>query len=99
MGTLPYPAMILTHTLEVHAINDAFQRVFEVPPLTAIPQPHRHLFHFLFHPDFPMRVRSTFNAQALNVWQAHAALGIRLFTRSSIFSQFEPCYHPLVERL
>ncbi len=99
MGTLPYPAMILTHTLEVQAINDAFQRVFEVPPLTAIPQPQRHLFHFLFHPDFPMRVRSTFNDQALNVWQAQASLGIRLFKQSNILYQFEPWYQELVERL
>src|SRR5260370_7833882 len=64
MGTLPYPAMIITHTLEVHAANEAFQRLFEFPSLTAIPQPHRNLFHFLFHPDFPVRGRSTFNDHA-----------------------------------
>ena len=44
METLPYPAMLVTHTLEVHAVNEAFQRVFEVASLTAIPQPQRHLF-------------------------------------------------------
>src|SRR5260370_9491035 len=99
MGTLPYPAMILTHTLEVQAINDAFQRVFEVPPLTAIPQPQRHLFHFLFHPDLPMRVLSTFYDHSLHVWQSQAALGIRLFKQSNILYQFEPWYQALVERL
>jgi hypothetical protein len=61
MGMLPYPAIIVTHTLSVHVANDAFQRAFEIPPLEALPQPQRHLFHFLFHPDFPMRARSTFN--------------------------------------
>jgi hypothetical protein len=99
MGTLPYPAMILTHTLEVQAINDAFQRVFEFPPLTAIPQPQRHLFHFLFHPDFPMRVRSTFNEQTAKIWQAQASLGIQLFKHSNVLYQFEPWYQELVERL
>jgi hypothetical protein len=91
--------MILTHTLEVQAINDAFQRVFEVPLLSALPLPQRHLFHFLFHPDFPMRVRSTFSDQALKVWQVQASLGIRLFKQSNILYQFEPWYQELVERL
>ncbi len=99
MGTLPYPAMILTHTLEVQAINDAFQRVFEVPPLATIPQPQRHLLHFLFHPDLPMRVRSTFNDQTAKVWQAQVSLGIQLFKQSNVLYQFEPWYQELVERL
>jgi hypothetical protein len=98
MGTLPYPAMMVTHTLEVHAVNEAFQRVFEVPPLTAIPQPQRHLFHFLFHPDFPMRVRSTFNDQAVKTWQAGVSRGIQLFKQSNRLSQFEPWYHELVKQ-
>ncbi len=98
MGTLPYPAMMVTHTLEVHAVNEAFQRVFELPPLTAIPQPQRHLFHFLFHPDFPMRVRSTFNDQAIKIWQAQASRGIQLFKQSNVLYQFEPWYQELIER-
>jgi hypothetical protein len=98
MGTLPYPAMMVTHTLEVHAVNEAFQRVFELPPLTAIPQPQRHLFHFLFHPDFPMRVRSTFNDQAVKAWQAGVSRGIQLFKQSNRLSQFEPWYQELIER-
>ena len=98
MGTLPYPAMIITHTLEVHAANEAFQRLFEFPSLTAIPQPHRNLFHFLFHPDLPVRGRSTFNDQAVKVWQAQAARGIHLFKHSNVLYQFEPWYHGLIER-
>jgi len=74
-----------------------FQRVFELPPLTAIPQPQRHLFHFLFHPDFPMRVRSTFNDQAVKAWQAGVSRGIQLFKQSNRLSQFEPWYQELIE--
>ena len=98
MGTLPYPAMMVTHTLEVHAVNEVFQRVFEVPSLTAIPQPQRHVFHFLFHPDFPMRVRSSFNDQAVKAWQAGVARGIQLFKQSNRLYQFEPWYQELVKQ-
>src|SRR5258708_14676221 len=98
MGTLPYPEMIITHTLEGHAANEAFQRLFECPSLTAIPQPHRNLFHFLFNPDLPVRGRSTFNDQAVKVWQAQAARGIHLVKHSNVLYQFEPWYHGLIER-
>jgi hypothetical protein len=98
MGMLPYPAMLVTHTFEVRAVNEAFLRVFELPPLTAIPQPQRHLFHFLFHPDFPMRVRSTFNDQAVRAWQAGVSRGIQLFKQSNRLSQCEPWYQELIER-
>jgi hypothetical protein len=98
MGTLPYPAMIVTHSFEVHAVNRAFQRAFELPPLTAIPQPQRHLFHFLFHPHSPMRVRSTFNDQAVKAWQAGVARGIQLFKQSNRLSQYEAWYQELIGR-
>ncbi|MBV9231656.1 MAG: hypothetical protein JOZ18_20265 [Chloroflexi bacterium] len=98
MGMLPYPAMIITHTLEVYAANEAFQRLFELPLLSAIAPPHRNLFHFLFHPDLPVRGRSTFNDQAVKVWQAQAARGIHLFKHSNVLYQFEPWYHELIER-
>jgi hypothetical protein len=98
MNMLPYPAIVVTHTLSVHATNDAFQQVFEIPPLEALPQPQRHLFHFLFHPDFPMRARSTFNDQARNIWHAQASRGIQLFKHSNALYQFEPWYQELIER-
>ena len=98
METLPYPAMLVTHTLAIEALNEPFQRFFELLPLTAIPQPQRHLFHFLFHPDFPMRVRSTFNDQAVKAWQAGVSRGIELFKQSNRLYQFEPWYQELVEQ-
>ncbi len=98
METLPYPAMVVTHTLDVQAVNERFQRLFEIPSLAEIPLPQRHLFHFLFHPDLLMRKRSTFDAQAVTIWQAQASRGIQLFKQSNVFYQFEPWYRELVER-
>ena len=99
MEALPYPAMIITHTLEVYAANEAFQRLFEFPQLSAIAQSHRTLFHFLLDPDLPARERSTFNDQAVQVWQAQAVRGVQLFKQSNVLYQFEPWYQELIERL
>ncbi len=98
MGMLPHPAMMVTHTLEVQAVNEAFQRLFEFPALTALPQPHLNLFHFLFHPDLPVRGRSTFSEQAVKAWQTQASRGIHLFKHSNILYQFDPWYQELAER-
>ncbi|MBV9228673.1 MAG: hypothetical protein JOZ18_05105 [Chloroflexi bacterium] len=99
METLPHPAMIVTHTLHVEAVNEAFQRLFEFPPLTAIPQEQRHIFHFFFQHDLPMRERSTFNDQAVKVWQAGVSRSIQLFKSSNVLYRWEPWYQELVEHL
>ncbi|HET8840722.1 MAG TPA: hypothetical protein VFN35_04605 [Ktedonobacteraceae bacterium] len=94
----PYPAMLLTHRLEVHAINDAFQRVFAFPPLQAIPREQRDLFHFVFHPDLPLRARCTQGEQEVKAWRTHASYCVQLFKSSNVLYQFEPWYQELVER-
>ncbi|HEX6554348.1 MAG TPA: hypothetical protein VF026_16400 [Ktedonobacteraceae bacterium] len=99
METLPYPAMLLTHTLEVEAVNDLFQRVFEFPPLHAIPAGQRDLFHFVFHPNLLERSPGIFNDQEVKAWQTHASYCIHLFKQSNMLYQFEPWYQELVERL
>jgi hypothetical protein len=99
MDTLPYPAMIVTHTLHVEAINEAFQRLFEFPPLTMIPPEQRHILHFFFQHGLPMRGRSTFNDQAIKVWQAGVSRSIQLFKSSNRLYQWEPWYQELVEQL
>lgn len=96
MDTLPYPAVTITHMLEVQALNDRFRRLFELPALATLPQAQRHLFHFLFHPDLLTRAHSTFNLQARAIWQAQAARGIQLFKHSNVLYQFEPWYQELV---
>jgi len=98
LRVLPYPAMIITHTFSVQAVNEAFQHLFEFPRLSAIAPPQRNLFDFLFDPGLPSRERSTFNDQAIKAWQAQARRGIQLFKHSNILYQFDPWYHELIER-
>jgi hypothetical protein len=98
METLPYPAMLVTHTLEIEAINEPFQRIFAFPPLTTIPQAQRHVLPVFFRDDLPIRERSTFNDEAVKAWQAGVSRGIQLFKQSNRLYQFEPWYQALVEQ-
>jgi hypothetical protein len=98
MGTLPYPAMLVTHTLVIEAINEPFQRLFEFPPLSALPQAQRYVLPVFFRNDLPIRERSTFNDQAVKAWQAGVSRAIQLFKESNRLYQFEPWYQELVEQ-
>ncbi len=98
METLPYPAMLVTHTLAIEALNEPFQRFFAFPPLMALPRTQRYVLPVLFREDLPIRERSTFNDQAVKAWQAGVSRGIQLFKQSNRLSQFEPWYQELIER-
>jgi len=98
METLPYPAMLVTHTLAIEALNEPFQRFFAFPPLTALPRTQRYVLPVLFREDLPIRERSTFNDQAVKAWQAGVSRGIELFKQSNRLSQFEPWYQELVKQ-
>jgi hypothetical protein len=98
METISYPAMLVTHTLGIEAINKTFQSLFAFPPLTTIPQAQRHVLPILFRYDLPIRGNSTFNEQAIKAWQAGVSRAIQLFKQSNRLYQFEPWYHELVEQ-
>lgn len=98
METLPYPAMLVTHTLAIEALNEPFQRFFGFPPLLALPRTQRYILPVLFREDLPLRARSTFNDQAVKAWQAGVSRGIELFKQSNRLSQFEPWYQELVKQ-
>lgn len=98
METLPYPAMLVTHTLAIEAINEPFQRFFAFPPLMALPRTQRYVLPVFFREDLPIRERSTFNDQAVKAWQAGVSRGIQLFKQSNRLYQFEPWYQALVEQ-
>src|SRR6266702_5742679 len=51
METLPYPAIVVTHTFQIQAANEFFLRLLELPPLETLPPHQRSMLHFLFHPD------------------------------------------------
>jgi hypothetical protein len=96
METLPYPAVVVTHTFHVQAANELFLRLLELPPLNTIPPHQRSTIHFLFHPDFYRR--STINAEARALWQTHALSGIQLFKQQNVLSQYDDWYQQSVQQ-
>ncbi len=98
MEMLPYPAIVVTHTSEVQAANEFFLRLFELPSLDTIPQQQRTTIDFLFNPDLGMRVRTTFNAEALATWQKHALYTVQLFKQQNVLYQYDAWCQQLVER-
>ena len=98
METLSYPAMLVTHTLAIEAINEPFQRFFAFPPLMALPRTQRYVLPVVFREDLPIRQRSTFNDQAVKAWRAGVSRAIQLFKQSNRLYQFEPWYQELVKQ-
>ncbi len=96
MAILPYPASVVTRTFQVHAANELFLRLFELPPLDTIPPHLRSTMHFLFHPD--VYRRSTMHPEARAQWQQHALSGIQLFKRQNELSQYDAWYKQSVEQ-
>ena len=96
METLPYPAAVVTHTLQVHAANEFFLRLMELPPLDTVPPHQRTTVHFLFHPDFCKRTKMKADARAM--WQEHAISGIQLFKRQNVLFQYDAWYQQLVKQ-
>jgi hypothetical protein len=95
METLPYPAMVVTRTFQVHAANEFALRLFELPPLDTLPPHQRTTIHFLFHPGL---CKHTLNAEARAMWQEHAISGIQLFKRQHVLSQYDAWYQQLVKQ-
>ena len=83
LETLPYPAILVTHTLYIEATNEHFQRLFAFPPLSALPPAQRYVLPVFFRNGLPIRERSTFNERAVKAWQAGVSRGIRLFKQSN----------------
>ncbi len=96
METLPYPAAVVTHTFQVHAANEFFLRLLELPPLETIPPQQRSTIHFLFHPDVCRR--STLTAEARALWQQQALFGIQLFKQQNVLSQYDEWYQQSVKQ-
>jgi hypothetical protein len=96
METLPYPAIVVTHTCQVQAANEFFLRLLELPPLDTLPPHQRSMMHFLFHPDF--RRSSTINAEAHALWQKHALYAIQRFKQQNVLSQYDAWYQQSVQQ-
>jgi len=96
METLPYPAIVVTHTCQVQAANTIFLRLLEVPPLETLPPHQRSMMHFLFHPDF--RRHSMINAEAHASWQQHALYAVQRFKQQNILYQYDAWYQQSVQQ-
>jgi hypothetical protein len=96
MATLPYPASVVTHTFQVHAANEPFLRLFELPPLDTIPPHQRSTVHFFSHPD--VYSRSTMHPLARAQWQQHMLSGIQLFKQQNMLSQYDDWYKQSVQQ-
>ncbi len=96
MVTFPYPASVVTRTFQVHAANELFLRLFELPPLETIPPHQRSTIHFVSHPDV-FRL-STMHPAARAQWQQHTLSGIQLFKQQHVLSQYDAWYKQSVEQ-
>jgi len=96
METLPYPAAVVTHAIQVQAANEFFLHLFELPPLDSIPQHQRDTLHFLFRPEF--RRRFINNAEAHAMWQKQVLYGMRYFKQQNMFYQYDAWYHQFVKQ-
>lgn len=97
MGTLPLPAMIVTHTQDIVGHNEPFRRLFDLP----LDRSYDHLMNRVdlhFHPGLPIRPRSTFDRTSLEQWESHAIRGIQAFKRTHMLSRHEAWYQSVVQR-
>ncbi|WP_338257392.1 hypothetical protein [Dictyobacter halimunensis] len=96
METLPYPAIVVTHTLQVHAANELFLRLMEVPSLDTIPAHQRTILHFLLHPKF--RANAMVSAEAHATWRQHVLYAMRHFKQQNALYQYDAWYQQFVKR-
>ncbi len=96
METLPYPAIVVTHTFQVQAVNEFFLHLLELPPLETLPPHQRTMIHFLLNPDF--RARSLINTEAHATWQKHVLYGLQHFKQQNELSQYDAWYQQSVQQ-
>lgn len=96
METLPYPAIVVTHTFQIQAANEFFLRFLELPHLETFPQHQRTMIHFLFNQDF--RKRSMVSAEMYDIWQKHVLYGLQHFKQQNVLSQYDAWYQQFVKQ-
>ena len=96
METLPYPAIVVTHTLQVQAANEFFLRLLKLPSLDMLPQHQRTLLHFLLRPD--LRARSMSNAEAYAMWQKFVIYCLQQFKEQNRLYQYDAWYQLFVKQ-
>lgn len=96
METLPYPAIVVTHTFQIQAANEYFLRLHELPSLDTLPLHQRTMIHFLLNPD--SRARSLINTEAYATWQKHVMYGLQHFKQQNVLYQYDAWYQQSVQQ-
>lgn len=98
MSSLPLPAMIVNHALNIKGVNEPFRQLFDLP---AHPAFYRSLnmADLHFNSDYPVRSRSTFNRVSFELWESHAIDGIQAYKTMNIYSSHELWYKQGVRKL
>jgi hypothetical protein len=96
--TLPYPAIVVTHTFQIEAANQFFQHLFELPDLLTFPTDQRNMFQLHFSQNLSIRARSTSTTQAHEAWQKHGLYGIQLFKQINALYRYDRWYRQLIEQ-
>ncbi|MNW33194.1 hypothetical protein D3C74_101530 [compost metagenome] len=97
MSNLPFPAMIVTHTLDIKGLNEPFRQLFDIP-YDSFMNGKLNKVDFHFNSDFSIRPRSTFDTESFEQWESHAIYGIQAFRRNNMFSRYDHRYKKLIDR-
>ncbi|MEC0237420.1 hypothetical protein P4H71_24135 [Paenibacillus kribbensis] len=97
MSNLPFPAMIVTHTLDIKGLNEPFRHLFDIP-FDSFMNDKLNMADFHFNQDLPIRPRSTFDTASLEQWESHAIYGIQAFKRNNMYSRYDHWYKKLFNR-
>ncbi|MEK3871615.1 MULTISPECIES: hypothetical protein [unclassified Paenibacillus] len=95
MKTLPFPAMIVTHTQDIKGYNEPFRRLFDIPPNPCYNNELNRI-DLHFNADLPVRPRSTFDKTSFEQWESHAIHGIQAFKRNHALSRYDVWYQNVV---
>lgn len=98
MEALPYPAIVITPAFQFHAANARFLRLFDLPPLEAIPPQQRTMIDLLFNPAFNLQPHAMLDAEAYAMWQKHLIYALQHFQQVNVLYQHNTWYQQLVKR-
>lgn len=98
MRSIPFPAMIVTHTQDIKGVNEPFRHLFDIP-LDRSYDGLMNRIDFHFNSDLPIRPRSTFDNVSFEQWKVHAINGINAFKREHMLSRYDAWYQKLFDRV
>lgn len=98
MRSIPFPAMIVTHTQDIKGVNEPFRHLFDIP-LDRSYDGLMNRIDFHFNSDLPIRPRSTFDNVSFEQWKVHAINGIHAFKREHMLSRYDAWYQKLFDRV